>query len=180
MERALSEAIKENNRDEVSYYFLESRAQFTKHAALMIVHITLALGLYSAGFYFVYSANVNGLSTSNTAGMILNFMFLGPLEFLNIVSTARLFDRSQKTKEKAKAYLVRTLGAETFEKIKNLKFTSAGIAELIKIFPTIDEEEPGTTSFLSGKLEEHEQQEKARRPCCFRALHGSLLVREGE
>ena len=86
----------------------------------MIVHITLALGLYSAGFYFVYSANVNGLSTSNTAGMMLNFMFLGPFKLLNIVSTARPFNRSRTARPFDRSRTARPFDCsrETFSKDK--------------------------------------------------------------
>ena len=39
---------------------------------------------------------------------------------------------------------MRTLGAETFEKIKKLKFTPVGVSGLIDIFKTGDEEEART------------------------------------
>ncbi len=148
----------------------------------MSMHITLALGLYSAGFYFVYSSSVNGFSTSNITGMIVNFIFLGPLELLNIVSTAPAFKLSLKTKEEAKKFLVEKLGAEIFEKIKNLKFNSDGISSLIDPLSVERDEEVASSGidFLNVKRSIHRQQEYERRRCCCRALHGSLSAREGE
>jgi hypothetical protein len=182
VERELSKAIEENNLHKVGYYFLESREQFTKHAALMSMHITLALGVFSAGFYSVYSSSVNGFSTSNITVMIVDFIVLGPLNILNIFLRVPAFNLSLKAKEKAKAYLVGKLGAEIFGNIKNLKFNSGGISSLRDLLSVGRDEEAANSGidFLNVKISLHLQEEDARRLCCCRALRVPLLVREGE
>ena len=180
VERALREAIAENNLHKVGYYFLESRKQVIKHSVWMTYNVLFTTAMYSAGLYYLYSASLDGLSEANNAGMISFLMFLGPIGLVSIGSTARPLNLSRKTKEQAKAYLVENLGAEIFKKIKNLSLTSVGISELINIFLKDDEEEGAKKrSFLEKKLAEHEKQEAARRRCCARA-QGDRALLEGE
>ncbi len=180
VQKKLKKAILEKNPHKVAYYFLESRKQVIKHSVWMTYNVLFTTAMYSAGLYYLYSASLDGLSEANNAGMISFLMFLGPIGLVSIGSTARPLNLSRKTKEQAKAYLVRNLGAEIFSEIKNLSLTSAGISELINILQKEDEEEGAKKiSFLEKKLAEHEKQEAARRRCCARA-QGDRALLEGE
>ena len=133
VEKMLTEAILEKNSQKVAYYFLESREQFIKHSAWMTYHVLFAAAMYSAGFYCLFSASLYGLSEANNAGMISCLMFLGPIGLVSIGSTAYPLNLSRKTKKRAEEFLVEKLGVETFRRIKNLKFTSAGVLGLINV-----------------------------------------------
>lgn len=167
----------------VAYYFLESRKQFIKHSAWISCHVLFTAAMYSAGFYYLYSASLNGLSEVNNMGMTSFLMFLGPIGLVAIGSTACPLDLARKTKEKAKRYLVEKLGQEVFYSIKELEFNSVGVSGLIGILNGKNDKEQAleehAVDFLKQKLEEHEKQEKTKKRCCVRA-RGDRLLLEGE
>ena len=125
MEIALKKAIEKNDHATVFRYFLESRAQFTKFAPFMSLYTISSIGAVLSVAYFIsdviYDA-VNQNEIQDYQIMALTLPALWSAISLPVIALqAPIVYRSYKTKEKAKAYLVKNLGHETFRKMEKLK-----------------------------------------------------------
>ena len=125
VERALNKAIEKNDHATVYRYFLESRAQFTKSAPFMSLYTISSIGAFSAMMYFISDVSSDAVNQNEIQDYQIIALTLPALWSLIshpvVALQAPIVYRSYKTKEKAKAYLVKNLVLETFLQIEKLK-----------------------------------------------------------